>query len=109
MANLDPRLQYNELVNYGSSAERSKLFVPDEFDYAVVLKNFSQSSHDLLEVCYNGEENIQAFLHPSHNASSSVSSGRVLSYVTHISILKFKHFWLQKNISYLFQSVWNDN
>lgn len=84
MANLDPRLQYSELVPYGSSAEKSKLFLPDEFDYAVVLKNFSQSSQELLEVCYNGKENIQAFLHPSPNTSSSVSSGRVLSYVIHI-------------------------
>ena len=81
MANLDPRIQYSELVNYGSSADKSKLFLPDEFDYAVVLKNFSQSSSDLLEVCYNGKESIQAFLHPSSNASSSVSSGRLLSYV----------------------------
>lgn len=76
---LDPRLESEQLIGYGSAAEKSKLFIPDEFDFAVVLKHFHQSRPNSLDIWYNGPEDAEAFK-KRDCTRSSISSGRLLFY-----------------------------
>ena len=79
IGNLDRRLESSQLIDYGSSAEGSKIFLPDEFDYAVLLRNFqSYIKERSFDVSYVGRpEDAQVFLGTDRR---SVSSGRLLLY-----------------------------
>ncbi len=79
---LDPRMESDQLIGYGSAAELSNLFLPDEFDFAVVLKHFRQSEPDYPKVSYGGTDSNELPPQPfrSNGSRPTISSGRLLSY-----------------------------
>lgn len=77
---LDERFATQRLIFYGSSAERTRLFQLDEFDYLVVLSHFVEEVTEIGQhrVVYCGDGQ-SAFL--SHgNGQRGISSGRAVYY-----------------------------
>ncbi|XP_032778081.2 LOW QUALITY PROTEIN: uncharacterized protein LOC116916887 [Daphnia magna] len=75
---LDPRFATRRLIFYGSSAERTKLFQLDEFDFLVVLSHFAEDKDDCGCVSYCGNSQ-SAFLNYG-NGRHGISSGRAVYY-----------------------------
>lgn len=54
--------EVEEIIKYGSSAEKTNIFRPSEFDRGVILKNFRQSSRDAHQIVYVGDDPERASL-----------------------------------------------
>lgn len=75
---MDSRFATQRLIFYGSSAERTKLFQLDEFDFLVVLSHFIEDQGGDGRVAYC-DTNQASFL--SHeNGRLGISSGRAVYY-----------------------------
>ncbi len=78
---LDSRMEADQIIHYGSAAEFSKLFLPNEFDFAVILKHFNQSKIGSLNISYDGIEKVSSVFYRNPNQNSSdICSGRLLLY-----------------------------
>ncbi|XP_046645135.1 uncharacterized protein LOC124335746 isoform X3 [Daphnia pulicaria] len=80
VAHLDNRFQ-GEIIQYGSSAENSKIIAPDEFDFMVVLANFKEDERKYYDgkyvVLYDGDESSSIF---ENEQDGSTSSAKLLYY-----------------------------
>lgn len=74
---LDTRFVTERVIFYGSSAERTKLFQLDEFDFLVVLANFIEDEDNPNTVVFSGDG--AAFLH-HEDGRKGISSGRAIFY-----------------------------
>lgn len=54
--------EVEEIIKYGSSAERTNIFRPSEFDRGVILKHFRQSTNDPYQIVYIGNDPQRASL-----------------------------------------------
>ena len=77
---IDQRFATQRVVFYGSSAERTKLFQLDEFDFLVVLSHFVEESGQSGRVIYYGINSEQAEFLSLGDGKRDISSGRVLYY-----------------------------
>lgn len=57
-AELDDRFRSKRLVKYGTCFERTQIFYPSHFDYAVVMTSLAQCSKDSDSVIYTGNCNL---------------------------------------------------
>lgn len=75
----DVRFTTERVIFYGSSAERTKLFQLDEFDFLVVLSNFTEDEGDPNNVVYRGDRDSPSFL-THDDGRKGISSGRAIFY-----------------------------
>ena len=55
----DQRVQVNEILLVGSAAEETKIILPNEFDFQLVLQRFSQpGSIRLVKDCSNDDRHV---------------------------------------------------
>lgn len=96
-AEVDERFR-GVVIQYGSSAEKSKLFSPDEFDFMIVLDDFQQTFSRA--VTYVGDGRADHF----HDSANLISSSRLLYYyyrLLHSISCRIDYFHiLQHDISY---------
>ena len=69
---LDPLLEINNIISYGSSAEKTNIFRPNEFDRGVILKYFRQSKLNTDVVLFTGSDHRYSFLKRQPINSSSL-------------------------------------
>ena len=74
---LDVRFATERVIFYGSSAERTKLFQLDEFDFLVLLANFAEDENDPNSVIFCGDG--ATFLQHG-DGRKGISSGRAIYY-----------------------------
>lgn len=75
---LDHRFTAEQIVFYGSSAEQTKLFELDEFDFLVVLSKFVEDSEQATTVVFCGQEDAHFLAHD--DGRKGVSSGKTIYY-----------------------------
>lgn len=76
---VDARFATRRLIFYGSSAERTKLFQPDEFDFLVVLSHFTEDGNSG-HVIYCGDDQATFLEHENGDGRHDISSGRAIYY-----------------------------
>lgn len=76
---LDPLFAVERLFAYGSSAERSNIFLPDEFDKAIVLQHFRHrpNSSDPYRVVFTGQSALLS-------RNESINSNNLLLHFYHL-------------------------
>lgn len=75
---LDERFATQRLIFYGSSAERTKLFQLDEFDFLAVLSHFAEEEGHSGHVVYCGSGSAEFLSHG--DGRNDISSGRAIYY-----------------------------
>ena len=62
-----------QIIHYGSSAEKTNILGPIDFDYGIILANFSQSLRDPNQIVYTGDDPTYMLLndddHPINSSS----------------------------------------
>lgn len=74
---VDARFATRRLIFYGSSAEQTKLFQQDEFDFLVVLSHFNEDGNSG-RVIYSGDGQATFLSH--EDVQHGISSGRAIYY-----------------------------
>jgi hypothetical protein len=69
---LDPLFDVEKIISYGSSAEKTNIFRPNEFDRGVILKHFRQSKSNMEVVLFTGSDHRYSFLKRQPINSSSL-------------------------------------